>query len=68
MSGMVRITVLVENTAHDRGLLSEHGLAFWIAIGGHRVLFDTGQRGILASNAYRLDVPLRKAPQSSPMA
>ena len=61
MSGKVQITVLVENTAHDRDLLAEHGLAFWISLGRHSVLFDTGQRGILASNAYRLDVPLRTA-------
>lgn len=55
---MPRITVVVDNTASGRGLLAEHGLAFWIEHRGHRILFDTGQGGVLAHNARRLDIPL----------
>ncbi len=58
---MLRITVVVENTASARDLLAEHGLAFWIEHRGHRILFDTGQGGVLAHNASRLNVPLDAA-------
>jgi len=60
-SCMAKVTVLVENTAQGRGLLGEHGLAFWIEIDGNRVLFDTGQTGILMNNARRLGIQLDRA-------
>ena len=53
-----QITVLVENTASGRGLLAEHGLSFSIATGGRRILFDTGQGGVLSGNATRLGMRL----------
>lgn len=53
-----RITVLVQNTATALGLLAEHGLAYWIEHGDQNVLFDTGQGGVLAGNAYRLGIRL----------
>jgi len=55
-----RITLLVENTAQGPGLLAEHGLAYWIERGGKRILFDTGQGGVLAGNAYKLKIPLHE--------
>ena len=55
-----RITTLVENTAGRDGLLGEHGLAFWIEWGEERVLFDTGQGGVLAGNASKLGVKLEQ--------
>lgn len=58
MTEQVRITVLVENTVYERGLLAEHGLAYWIEVGSQYVLFDTGQGGVLAGNAFRLKAPL----------
>lgn len=58
--GSGRITVLVENTAGGRGLLAEHGLAFWIELDGNRVLFDTGQGNVLLSNARRLGIRLEQ--------
>lgn len=61
MTEKVRITVLVENTAESPGLLAEHGLAYWIEAGSQRVLFDTGQGGALAHNAYRLGISLSRA-------
>ncbi len=57
----LRITVLVENTARGAGLLSEHGLAFWIEADGCRILFDTGQGAVLYHNAEYLEVPIQTA-------
>ena len=50
------MTVLVEDTAARRGLLAEHGLAFWIELGGKRILFDTGQGMALGANARTLGI------------
>ena len=61
MTNPIRITVVVENTAQGAGLLGEHGLAYWIEWEGQCVLLDTGQGTVLASNAFKLDVPLHKA-------
>jgi 7,8-dihydropterin-6-yl-methyl-4-(beta-D-ribofuranosyl)aminobenzene 5'-phosphate synthase len=52
----VAITVLAENTARGRGILGEHGLAYWIEVCGRRVLFDTGQGLALLANAERLGI------------
>jgi 7,8-dihydropterin-6-yl-methyl-4-(beta-D-ribofuranosyl)aminobenzene 5'-phosphate synthase len=52
------ITVLVENTASGPGLLAEHGLAYWIEYDDRRVLMDSGQGGVLMSNAYKLGIRL----------
>jgi 7,8-dihydropterin-6-yl-methyl-4-(beta-D-ribofuranosyl)aminobenzene 5'-phosphate synthase len=57
-SSSQRITVLADNSAGGRGLLAEHGLALWIELDGHRVLFDTGQGLALGSNARLLGIPL----------
>jgi 7,8-dihydropterin-6-yl-methyl-4-(beta-D-ribofuranosyl)aminobenzene 5'-phosphate synthase len=57
----LRITVLAENTVRAPNLLAEHGLAFWIEAGGHRILFDTGQGRVLCQNARQLDIPLHAA-------
>jgi 7,8-dihydropterin-6-yl-methyl-4-(beta-D-ribofuranosyl)aminobenzene 5'-phosphate synthase len=54
----VHITVLVENSVHLRGLKAEHGLAFHLETSRHRVLFDTGQTGLLVENAAALGVSL----------
>jgi len=61
MSSKVTVTVLAENTVAQRGLLAEHGLAFWVETGGHRLLFDTGQGLVLAHNARALGIDLRTA-------
>lgn len=58
---MITITLLVENTARGMGVLGEHGLAWWIDTGSHRVLFDTGQGMALMHNATRLGIDLSKA-------
>ena len=55
---MTTITILAENTARGLGVLGEHGLAWWVDTGTHRVLFDTGQGLVLESNARRLGADL----------
>ncbi|MBT3294632.1 MAG: MBL fold metallo-hydrolase [Verrucomicrobia bacterium] len=57
----VNITVLVENTVRKHGLLAEHGLALWIEVDSHRILFDTGQTGVLRHNAPQLGIRLGSA-------
>jgi len=58
VSSGTSITVLVENTANQGGLLAEHGLAFWIERSNRRILFDTGQGIALAHNADKLGIDL----------
>lgn len=58
MTRRVRITTLVENTAPGGLLRAEHGLSFWIEVGGRHILFDTGAGGVLLANAAELDVDL----------
>jgi 7,8-dihydropterin-6-yl-methyl-4-(beta-D-ribofuranosyl)aminobenzene 5'-phosphate synthase len=53
------ITVLVGNTAGGRGLLGEHGLAFFIETERSRLLFDTGQGLTLLHNARHLEIDLK---------
>ena len=61
MSEYVCITTLVEDTVSGIGLSGEHGLSFWIEYGDQRVLFDTGQTGLLLENARILGVDVAKA-------
>jgi 7,8-dihydropterin-6-yl-methyl-4-(beta-D-ribofuranosyl)aminobenzene 5'-phosphate synthase len=56
--GSVRLTVLVENSVQQPGLLAEHGWAVWLEAGGLCILFDTGQSDLLVRNAARLAVCL----------
>ncbi len=58
MSKTIRITILVENSVHRRGLKAEQGLSFLIESGGRRVLFDTGQTDLLLENAAALGCSL----------
>lgn len=58
MSQKISITVLVENSVHERGLKAEHGLAWHIQFGSHQVLFDTGQTNLLVENARQLGIGL----------
>jgi 7,8-dihydropterin-6-yl-methyl-4-(beta-D-ribofuranosyl)aminobenzene 5'-phosphate synthase len=60
MAKKVKVTILVENSAESRGLLAEHGLAYWIEVGSQHILFDTGQGEVLLSNAQRLGAPLHQ--------
>ena len=61
MSEPTSVTVLVENTANQQGLLAEHGLAMWIERGEQHILFDTGQGMALVHNADKLGINLSTA-------
>ena len=61
MAKTLSITVVVENTATQPGLLAEHGLAFWIVRDGRHILFDTGQGMALAHNVEKLGIDLSTA-------
>jgi 7,8-dihydropterin-6-yl-methyl-4-(beta-D-ribofuranosyl)aminobenzene 5'-phosphate synthase len=50
----VRITTLVDNNSAGDGMLSEHGLSFFIQSGSASVLFDTGQGRAIGPNARKL--------------
>ncbi len=58
---MRKITLICENTVRSAGLIGEHGLAYWIDTGKHRVLFDTGQGFALETNARKLGIDLNSA-------
>lgn len=58
---MITITLLAENTVRGSGLIGEHGLAWWIDTGTHRVLFDTGQGMALSHNSRKLGIDLSTA-------
>ncbi len=54
------ITLLVDNKAGE-GLECVHGFAAWIKIRDRRILFDTGQKGVILKNAERLGINLADA-------
>ncbi|HNQ89352.1 MAG TPA: MBL fold metallo-hydrolase [Verrucomicrobiota bacterium] len=60
MNETITVTVLVENSAHARGLMGEHGLAYHVQAGARSVLFDTGQTDLVVRNARRLGVDLSR--------
>lgn len=54
-------TLLIDDSPGNPGLLTEHGLSFWIEADGHRILFDTGQSDALQHNARALGIDLAAA-------
>jgi len=58
----MQIKTLIENHPHpDRGeLAAEHGVSFFIEVGGHIYLSDVGQSGKFADNASRMGLDLNK--------
>jgi 7,8-dihydropterin-6-yl-methyl-4-(beta-D-ribofuranosyl)aminobenzene 5'-phosphate synthase len=55
----LKITTLIENSPGEHhALLTEHGIAFFIAKDNHRILFDTGQSGAFIQNARQLRLDL----------
>lgn len=61
MPEAARILVLVDNSAVTPGLSTEHGLSYWVTVGGHTILFDTGQGPSLPLNAAALGIELSRA-------
>lgn len=52
-------TTLVENCVYHRKLQAEHGLSIYIRTPEYRLLFDTGQSGLLLHNAKLLHIDLQ---------
>ncbi len=57
---MIRVTVLVENTAVKAKQRAEHGLSMLIERDGEFILFDTGQTNAIVHNARLMGVDLTK--------
>jgi 7,8-dihydropterin-6-yl-methyl-4-(beta-D-ribofuranosyl)aminobenzene 5'-phosphate synthase len=58
----VNITILIDDRLpHREGYSHEHGLALWIEVDDHRILFDTGQSDALLHNAQIADIDLSTA-------
>ncbi|MFI3236670.1 MAG: MBL fold metallo-hydrolase [Lachnospiraceae bacterium] len=55
----MKLTVLMENTTCNPGMLTEHGLSLYIEVNGHRILFDTGQSNAFVKNAAALGIDLQ---------
>ncbi|HOE11789.1 MAG TPA: MBL fold metallo-hydrolase [bacterium] len=58
MNTNLRITCLVDDCAHQMGLLAEHGLSFLVEMGGSRFLLDTGSTDVLLRNTETMSVNL----------
>jgi len=56
-----RLTILVDNVPGDNELSVEHGFSCCIGRGSSRIVFDTGQTGLVVQNAGRLGEDLRSA-------
>lgn len=53
----MKITILYDNTAWDKNLISDWGFACLVEAHGRRILFDTGAKGpILAGNMKKLGI------------
>lgn len=55
---MMKITCLMDDSDVNNGLLSEHGLSFYIETNQHHILFDTGQSERFMFNAELLGINL----------
>jgi 7,8-dihydropterin-6-yl-methyl-4-(beta-D-ribofuranosyl)aminobenzene 5'-phosphate synthase len=58
MTNGVSITVLVDNSAGQKGLVSGHGLSLFVQVEGRRLVFDSGFDGSVVRNAAKLGVEL----------
>lgn len=61
MSESITLTTLVENCTHRAGLFAEHGLSFLVRTRTSRIVFDTGQSGLLVENARLMGLNLDRA-------
>lgn len=57
---MVKVVVLMENTACEPQFDAEHGLSLYIETKRHKILFDSGQSVDFAENASRLGIDLKE--------
>jgi 7,8-dihydropterin-6-yl-methyl-4-(beta-D-ribofuranosyl)aminobenzene 5'-phosphate synthase len=56
----MKLTTLIENLVYQPGLVSEHGLSFYLDTGRRRILFDTGQSAAFLANARALNIDISK--------
>ena len=58
----MKITTLVENHSNFQkpSLKAEHGVSFYVEVGGHTYMSDVGQSGNFADNAEKLGINLSK--------
>jgi 7,8-dihydropterin-6-yl-methyl-4-(beta-D-ribofuranosyl)aminobenzene 5'-phosphate synthase len=56
---MMLIKTLVENTSISEDLDTEHGLSFYIEVGGVKLLFDTGGSDKFIKNSKKIGVDLQ---------
>ena len=54
----MNLITLVENTSCREDLPAEHGLSLYVETGNRKLLFDSGQTGLVVENARRLGVDL----------
>lgn len=59
--GSVELTMLVENEARGRSIISEHGLSYWLKTDNGALLFDCGQGAAILPNAETLGIDLSEA-------
>ncbi|MDD2553981.1 MAG: MBL fold metallo-hydrolase [Desulfotomaculaceae bacterium] len=56
----LKFAIISENTVGtSRGIMGEWGLSIYIEAGGMKVLFDTGESGVLLNNANMLGIDLQ---------
>lgn len=58
---MLKLAVLMENTAHTPQFACEHGWSVHVETPRHRLLFDAGQSPAFLDNARTLGIGLDKA-------
>lgn len=54
------ITVIENSKGENLALKAEHGISFYIDMGSHALIFDTGQSGAFVENALNLGLDLDK--------
>ena len=57
---MLRLSVLMENTAASDDFIAEHGLSFFLEFEDAVILFDTGESGDFLINAARMGIDLSR--------
>jgi len=54
----MKIITLIENLVYKQGLVAEHGLSIYIETENRKILFDTGQSGLILQNAQKLGIDI----------
>jgi len=54
----MKITILVENTTHDKELIVLHGLSLFVKTKKHNILIDTGDKDAFYLNAKKLNIDI----------